>query len=64
MGMKTDICSAGTATVSDLDGGVPADAQRALESESPTETVNQALREAVRRRLATKYVDYLRGRGD
>ncbi len=62
--MKTDTPSAGTATVTDLDATVLADAQRMLESSSPTETVNQALREAVRRRLATEYIDYLRGRSD
>ena len=49
-----------TSSVDHLDSEALASAQQMLGTQSPTDTVNQALREVVRRRLAKEYIDFLR----
>lgn len=50
-------------TVTDLDADTLAEAQRMFDAATQTDTVNRALREVVRRRLADDYVAFLQQRG-
>lgn len=61
--MTRDTQGQSLSTVTDLDAEALAQAQEMLGSKSPTDVVNFALREVVRRRLAQEYIEFLVARG-
>ena len=61
--MSRKIPDQALATVDDLDSDVLTQAQTMLGADSPSDAVNQALIEVVRRRLAQRYIEFLVSRG-
>lgn len=49
-------------SVAGVDESALVEAQKMLGTASPGDTVNEALREAARRRLAKEYIEYLQAR--
>lgn len=55
----TSTAPAARVSVNDVDEAALADAQRMLGTSSPADTINEALRETARRRLAREYIEFL-----